>query len=68
MTPRHFCRWLFTDEVIRADLQALASQQQEDGGWPITWLPVSVAVEMEWRGWVTVQALWRLAQYEKAGF
>lgn len=65
--PEHFCRSLFTDAVIREDMRALAASQQPDGGWPITWEPVSVAVALEWRGWATVQALWSLRLYEEAG-
>lgn len=64
-TPQHFCRSLFSDEVIRNDLRGLADQQQPDGGWPISWQPVSTAVELEWRGSSTVQALWTLACYER---
>ena len=28
--------------------------QHEDGGWTITWPPLSPACELEWRGWVTL--------------
>ena len=61
--PHSYCRRLFTDEVIQADLGALKAAQQPDGGWPISWMPLSPAVEAEWRGWVTVQALITLKEY-----
>jgi hypothetical protein len=56
-TPTSPCRRLFADDVIAAHLDALAARQQPDGGWPITWPPVSPASEMEWRGVVTLAAL-----------
>jgi hypothetical protein len=31
--------------------------QQEDGGWPIAWSPLSLGCELEWRGWVTLATL-----------
>ncbi len=62
-TPRHWARSLFSDADLQADLDRLLSKQQEDGGWPISWTPVSQAVELEWRGWKTVQALYSLREY-----
>ncbi len=62
-TPRHWARGLFNDAVLQADLDRLLALQQEDGGWPISWQPVSFAVEMEWRGWRTVEALFTLEAY-----
>jgi hypothetical protein len=56
-TPQAFCRQLFDDAVIQVHLQALAERQQSDGGWPISWDPISPAVELEWRGALTVDAL-----------
>ncbi len=47
----------FSEQEIRANLEEIAAGQQEDGGWGITWTPVSPGCEMEWRGWVTVGAL-----------
>jgi hypothetical protein len=47
----------FSEQEIRANLEEIVAGQQEDGGWEITWTPVSPGCEMEWRGWVTVGAL-----------
>lgn len=61
--PDHYLHRLFSDEIIQSQLQALAAKQQPDGGWPISWTPVSMAVEYEWRGRVTVDALHQLRAY-----
>lgn len=50
----------FSEQDIRANLEELVAGQQEDGGWGITWTPVSPSCEMEWRGWATLGALVRL--------
>jgi hypothetical protein len=65
--PASFFRKLFDDEVIRLHLAALASRQQADGGWPITWDTVSPAAAAEWRGRVTIDALVTLRAYEGEG-
>lgn len=62
-TPRHWTRGLFNDAIIQTDLQRLLAQQQEDGGWSISWQPVSTAVELEWRGFRTIEALYTLKAY-----
>lgn len=62
-SPHSFCRRLFSDDVIARHLAALAARQQSDGGWPISWPAVSPAGEMEWRGWVTIEALSILRAY-----
>ena len=71
LTPLHLApepgsRWrslLFTDAQIGGHLDRLLKNQQDDGGWPITWEPPSAASTMEWRGIVTLQALRTLASY-----
>lgn len=50
-------RVLFSEQEIRANLDEIVAAQQQDGGWGITWTPVSPGCEIEWRGWVTVGAL-----------
>lgn len=62
-TPRSPCRKLFTDTQIAAHLAALAAQQQDDGGWPISWDTVGPGVTLEWRGIRTVGALATLTAY-----
>lgn len=62
-TPQHWARGLFSDAVIQADLERLLAAQKDDGGWSISWPPVSQTVELEWRGWNTVQALYALKAY-----
>jgi hypothetical protein len=61
--PTSPCRRLFSDEVIVTHLAALAARQRPDGGWPISWPPLSPACEAEWRGWVTIEALLTLRAY-----
>jgi hypothetical protein len=70
ITPLHLCprpdsiaRPAFADDLIDAHLDALAARQREDGGWPIAWNPPGPAAELEWRGRVTWEALWRLRAY-----
>jgi hypothetical protein len=53
----------FSNADLQNHLQALVGQQQEDGGWPINWPPVSLGGEVEWRGWVTVERLKTLKSY-----
>jgi hypothetical protein len=64
-TPQSFCRRLFDDETIEKHLTAMANRQRSDGGWPISWDPISPAVEGEWRGRITIEALRTLDAYER---
>ncbi len=50
-------RALFDKDAVANDLNRLASQQQSDGGWAITFRPPSPAAALEWRGYATVQAV-----------
>ncbi len=61
--PQCLARRLFSDEVIEAHLDALASSQQEDSGWQFNWLAWSPAATLEWRGIVTIEALVTLRAY-----
>lgn len=64
-SPSSLCRRLLSDEMISVHLDALVDRQQTDGGWPISWPVVSSAVELEWRGRVTVNSLRILAAYNR---
>jgi hypothetical protein len=61
--PDRLAHRLFDDATIERHLDALAAKQQDDGGWPITWEPPSVAAVSEWRGFVTLRALAVLDDY-----
>lgn len=50
-------RRLFTDEVVAAELDRLASRQQPDGGWVVDFAAASPAAALEWRGYATVAAI-----------
>jgi hypothetical protein len=63
-TPQHPFRSLFSEQEIENDLQALRAAQLGDGGWGINWQPVSKAVELEWRGILTLKNLMTLKAYE----
>lgn len=62
-TPTSPCRKLFDNSQIATHLEALARRQQPDGGWPISWPAVSPGGELEWRGWVSIEALRTLRAY-----
>ena len=63
-TPKSLVRQLYSDELIEKHLDALQAKQQEDGGWPIAWPPVSPGCELEYRGVVTLNALKTLRAYD----
>ncbi len=48
---------LFPAAVLGEHVDALAAQQQPDGGWEVNFPPISPAAHAEWRGWSTVDAL-----------
>jgi hypothetical protein len=55
--PDRPARRLFVAEAISAELERLADQQQDDGGWPVDFANYSPAAVLEWRGHVTVGAV-----------
>jgi hypothetical protein len=55
---------LFAPELLGAHVEHLIDQQQDDGGWPVTWQPPSDAALLEWRGRVTIEALTVLQAYQ----
>jgi len=63
-SPHSMSRRLFDAATIQNHLAALASRQQTDGGWPISWPPISPACELEYRGIVTLNALITLKAYD----
>lgn len=64
-TPDSVWRPLFTDAQLEAHLDRLIADQQEDGGWTLTWEPPSNAATLEYRGIVTVGALRTLKAYNR---
>lgn len=50
-------RELVREAQIEAHLDAVESEQQEDGGWMFDWLAWSPAQTTDWRGNVTIRAL-----------
>ncbi|MCP3969299.1 MAG: hypothetical protein GY717_03080 [Rhodobacteraceae bacterium] len=54
---------VFTDDEIQPHLQFMIEQQQDDGGWPINWPPISDGVLCECRGIVTLRNLNILSSY-----
>ena len=65
--PDSYCRGIFPDEMIEAHLRELASQQEEDGGWPISWEPPGGTARQEWRAHRTLRSVVTLESYRKAG-
>ena len=55
--PDSRSRGLVTDAQVEVHLDALESEQQEDGGWMFDWLAWSPAQTTDWRGNITIRAL-----------
>jgi hypothetical protein len=55
--PGRPARALFDDAVVAADLERLAAEQHEDGGWSVDFESYSPTAALEWRGYATVRAL-----------
>ena len=55
--PDSLARVLFDDATIQAHLDHLAQSQKDDGGWTFNWPAWSPATELDWRGFLTVDAL-----------
>jgi len=62
-TPSSRWRSLFPPDLIEGHLDRLRRDQQDDGGWAITWEPPSAASTLEYRGAMTLWALRVLAAY-----
>jgi len=55
--PDSLARALFDKPVIEAHLDHLAHGQCDDGGWTFNWPAWAPAAELDWRGFLTVDAL-----------
>lgn len=55
--PRRPVRELLDQAAVDADLDRLASGQQDDGGWTVDFDSYSPRAALDWRGYVTVSAL-----------
>jgi hypothetical protein len=55
--PGRPARAILDEAVVAADLERLAGEQDEDGGWPVDFQSYSPAAALEWRGYATVRAL-----------
>jgi hypothetical protein len=55
--PDRPVRALFDADVVAAELDRLASQQESDGGWRTDFAAASPAAALEWRGYQTVWAI-----------
>jgi hypothetical protein len=55
--PGRPARAIRDDATIAADLDRLAREQREDGGWSVDFQSYSPAATLEWRGYATVRAL-----------
>jgi hypothetical protein len=64
-TPESLARRWFSDAEFDQALDHLAATQAEDGGWSVSWLMWTPAVEPEWRGWATVRALRTLRSFNR---
>ncbi|ASS67995.1 hypothetical protein [Paenibacillus sp. RUD330] len=61
--PNAYARRFIGDVAVEEHLDAMEREQEEDGGWPMSFPALSPAAEMEWRGVVTLQRLLTLRAY-----
>jgi hypothetical protein len=61
--PGSLSRRLFDEKIIEADLDRLAREQKDDGGWTVNFETSSPAAALEWRGYATVAAVTILAAH-----
>ncbi|HEY3687374.1 MAG TPA: hypothetical protein VGL93_30335 [Streptosporangiaceae bacterium] len=55
--PDRPIRALFPPGSVDAELDRLAADRHDDGGWDVDWAAFSPAATLEWRGWATVRAV-----------
>jgi hypothetical protein len=65
--PDRPSRRLFAPEAIEAELEQLAGEQRDDGGWTVDFQSYSPQAELEWRGYATVRAVSILQRNGYAG-
>ncbi|MBW8487314.1 hypothetical protein [Actinomadura parmotrematis] len=56
-SPDGHVRALFSAATVAEELDALAGEQLDDGGWTVDFANYSPAATLEWRGYATVQAV-----------
>jgi len=56
-SPRSLARQLFDARTISAHLDRMAGGQSADGGWTFNWFEWSPAAALDWRGFMTIEAL-----------
>ena len=66
-SPRSPAAAFITDDEIQPHLDAMIGHQGGDGGWPISWPPLSDGVHSECRGIVTLRNLRILRSYHRLG-
>jgi hypothetical protein len=62
LPPTKFPREWFDASLYDAHLDRLESEQQDDGGWPITWEPPGPASVSAWRAIWTIEAVQTLQE------
>jgi hypothetical protein len=55
--PGRPARSVVGEEAVTADLERLAHEQEQDGGWSVDFQSYSPAAALEWRGYATVRAV-----------
>ncbi|MDQ3867333.1 MAG: hypothetical protein M3304_11025 [Actinomycetota bacterium] len=55
--PDRPARRVLHEAAVASDLERLADEQDEDGGWSVDFQSYSPAAALEWRGYTTVRAL-----------
>jgi hypothetical protein len=55
--PGRPARTILDETAVAADLERLAAEQEEDGGWSVDFDSYSPAAALDWRGYATVRAL-----------
>jgi hypothetical protein len=55
--PGRPARTTLDEAAVAADLERLAGEQDEDGGWSVDFQSYSPAAALDWRGYATVRAL-----------